>query len=52
MNRRILVVDDFQANVDLLKRWLAAEGYEVLTEKSGESAMGAIARQRPDVVLL
>lgn len=51
-SRRILVVDDFEMNVALLKRWLEREGYEVLTANSGDSALDAITRQQPDLVLL
>ena len=48
----ILVVDDYQPNVELLRRWLAHDGYEVLTEGSGEAALAAVARHHPDLVLL
>jgi DNA-binding response OmpR family regulator len=48
----ILVVDDYQANVQLLRRWLASDGYDVLTESSGEAALAAAVRHHPDLVLL
>lgn len=48
----ILVVDDYQANVELLKRWLAGDGYDVLTASSGEAALAAVVQYHPDLVLL
>jgi len=50
--RRVLVVDDTQNNLDLLEALLTAEGYEVLTARDGLSALAAIAKWPPDVVLL
>jgi putative two-component system response regulator len=49
---RILLVDDYQPSVDLLSRWLTRDGYEVLTADSGETALDAVAKHRPDLVLL
>jgi putative two-component system response regulator len=49
---KILVVDDYQANVELLKRWLASDGYDVLTASSGEAALAVVAQHHPDLVLL
>lgn len=49
---KILVVDDYQANVELLKRWLASDGYDVLTAGSGEAALAAAVQHHPDLVLL
>ena len=48
----ILVVDDYQANVELLKRWLTGDGYDVLTANSGEAALAAVVQHHPDLVLL
>lgn len=49
---RILVVDDDPDSVDLLARWLAMEGYEVVTARDGAEALQRIAADRPDLVLL
>ncbi len=49
---RILVVDDYAANVKLLKRLLAGEGYDVETASTGREALAAAAAQRFDLVLL
>lgn len=52
MSARILVVDDIPANVRLLEAKLAAEYFEVITASSGQQALGIIAKQAPDIVLL
>lgn len=49
---RVLVVDDDPDSVDLLARWLAMEGYDILTAKSGAEALQVIGAARPDLVLL
>ena len=49
---KILVVDDYQANVELLRRWLTHDGYDVLTADSGEAALAGAVQHRPDLVLL
>lgn len=48
----ILVVDDDQANRELLTRRLARGGYRSLAVASGEAALGLLAAQRFDLVLL
>lgn len=49
---RILVVDDTQANVELLEGLLTREGYTVQTAADGEAALESIRRDPPDLVLL
>ncbi|MCL1875415.1 MAG: response regulator [Synergistaceae bacterium] len=51
-NRKvILVVDDSSANLQLCKGLLSGE-YDVRLAKSGKMALAALARVRPDVILL
>jgi len=51
-NRRtILVVDDSSANLQLCKGLLCNE-YDVRLAKSGKMALAALARVRPDIILL
>lgn len=49
---RVLVVDDMPANVDLMSRLLAREGYDVVTASDGEQALQMIDETRPDLVLM
>jgi two-component system, OmpR family, KDP operon response regulator KdpE len=48
----ILVVDDEREIVRALRRNLSAHGYTVLTASSGEEAIEAVRRHRPDLLLL
>lgn len=48
----ILVVDDDEFNLKLLKKMLAVEGHAVRTAASGEEALASVAEQLPDLILL
>ncbi len=48
----ILVVDDEREILRALQRSLTAHGYKVFTARSGEEAIEAFARNRPDLLLL
>jgi putative two-component system response regulator len=48
----VLVADDKQENRALFVRLLTHEGYDVFTAADGESALAALERHRPDIVLL
>lgn len=52
MRNRILIVEDNQANCELLCDWLEAEGYEVLTATDLGAAFAAVENQNPHAVLL
>ena len=52
MNRKILVVDDEQAIVDLLTFNLKKEGYDVVTANDGEEAILKTESENPDLILL
>lgn len=52
MTARVLVVDDVDANVKLLEKWLTSEYFEVRTARSGREALQICAAERADVVLL
>jgi diguanylate cyclase (GGDEF)-like protein len=49
---RILVVDDHEDNVELLRARLASWGYRVDTAKDGLAALKAIEASPPDLILL
>ncbi len=52
MKKNILVVDDEEDILELLRYHLSREGYDVSTCTGGEAAMKAAARKVPDLVLL
>lgn len=52
MGKKILVVDDEPATVELEERWLKAEGYEVLAAHSGEEGLDLCRDSKPDAVIL
>ncbi len=52
MTARVLVVDDILANVRLLEAKLTAEYFEVITAMNGLDALEAVARSKPDLILL
>ena len=49
---KILIVDDYPANVKLLERNLRAAGYETIAAYDGEEALAQVAAQQPDLILL
>lgn len=48
----ILVVDDNEANVDILHTRLTAQGYTVVTARDGEEALDRVRADLPDLILL
>lgn len=49
---KILIVDDYPANVKLLQRNLEAAGYETVSAGDGEEALTKVESERPDLILL
>ncbi|MBN2354781.1 response regulator transcription factor [candidate division KSB1 bacterium] len=52
MSKTILVVDDEQDILDLLRFNLESEGYQVYTAAEGETALKSARRYRPDLIIL
>jgi two-component system response regulator MprA len=52
MTTRVLLVDDDQKIISLLKRGLAYEGFEVYTASDGEAGLMAAKKYQPHLVLL
>ena len=50
--KRILVVDDHEDNVEVLRARLEARGYEVEGAINGQQALDTVDRWCPDLVLL
>lgn len=49
---RVLVVDDLEVNVLLLKAKLSAANYSVLSAQSGAKAIETARAEHPDIILL
>jgi adenylate cyclase len=49
---RILIADDNEANLDILRARLASHGYEIVTAMDGEEAVETARKYQPDLILL
>jgi CheY-like chemotaxis protein len=49
---KILVVDDYVENVELLEELLTSSGYEVSTASDGDEALQRVKESHPDLILL
>lgn len=49
---KILVVDDTETNIRLLRALLKGAGYDVVTAACGTDALTVAASENPDLVLL
>ena len=52
MSKRILVVEDQPDNRQIIRDMLAATDYQITEAENGEEALAAIAKQRPDLILM
>jgi two-component system cell cycle response regulator DivK len=52
MSKRILVVEDQEDNRRILRDLLTSAGYEIIQAEDGEAALAAVARVRPDLILM
>jgi two-component system, cell cycle response regulator DivK len=52
MSKRILVVEDQPDNRQIVRDMLAPTDYEITEAENGEEALAAIAKQRPDLILM
>ena len=52
MSKRILVVEDQADSRRIIRDMLAGTGYEITEAENGEEALTAIAKQRPDLILM
>ncbi len=49
---RILIVDDHEDNIELLRARLESRGYEIEDARDGEEALAKVAARAPDLILL
>ena len=52
MSKCILVVEDQEDNRQILRDLLGNAGYELTEAENGEEAIAAVARRRPDLILM
>jgi two-component system alkaline phosphatase synthesis response regulator PhoP len=52
MSKTILVVDDEERLVSLLKAYLSQEGFRVITARNGREALYLASAEKPDLILL
>jgi len=52
MSKKILVADDKEQTVNVLKRGLSLAGYEVIEARNGEEALQKAERDHPDLIIL
>jgi len=52
MSEKILIVDDEEANLRLLTRWLIPLGYDIELAANGDEAVQKVRNSRPDLIIL
>jgi two-component system cell cycle response regulator DivK len=52
VSKRILVVEDQEDNRRIVRDLLTATDFEVIEAEDGEQALAAVAKQRPDLILM
>jgi two-component system cell cycle response regulator DivK len=52
MTKHILVVEDQEDNMQILRDLLTNAGYEMTEAVNGEEALAEVAKQRPDLILM
>jgi two-component system cell cycle response regulator DivK len=52
MSKRILVMEDEKDNRQIIRDMLAGADYEVTEAEDGEQALAAVAKARPDLILM
>jgi two-component system cell cycle response regulator DivK len=52
MSKRILVVEDQEDDRQIIRDMLAGTGYAITEAADGEQALAAVAKERPDLILM
>ncbi|HYS88585.1 MAG TPA: response regulator [Bradyrhizobium sp.] len=52
MSKRILVVEDQEDDRQIIRDMLAGTDYEITEAEDGEHALAAVAKERPDLILM
>jgi len=51
MNSKILIVEDDEDFLSILKTKFTSEGFSVVTAKDGEEGLGVVEKENPDLIL-
>jgi len=51
-NRLALIIDDDPATIDLARRWMGRQGYDVIAAHNGLDGLDMARTQKPDIILL
>jgi len=49
---KLLIVDDTPANIDVLRKFMGGEGYDISVAPDGEIALNIVNKNKPDLILL
>jgi two-component system cell cycle response regulator DivK len=52
MSKLILAVEDQEDNMQILRDLITSAGYEIVEAVNGEEALAAVAKRRPDLILM
>jgi len=52
MSKRILVVEDQEDDRQIIRDMLGGTGYAITEAEDGEQALAAVAKERPDLILM
>lgn len=52
MGNRVLIVEDNQENLELLRELLTLKGYRTIEATNGKKVIEVVSRERPDLVLM
>ena len=52
MSKLVLAVEDQEDNMQILRDLITSAGYEIVEAENGEQALAAVARRRPDLILM
>ena len=52
MTKLVLAVEDQEDNMQILRDLLTSAGYEIVEAENGEEALAAVAKRRPDLILM
>ena len=52
MRSKVLIIDDDEKIISMLRRGLAFEGYDIITASNGAEGLKSVLNSEPDLVIL